>query len=502
MSKPTIHVRRLESHPSYLNQLRILFVILVLSVLSLIIILEIGRGEFKPSLDDDVAKPRIEISVNAARVDTTVDDTNPRFDRTNNHHLPPPSESDQTPNLDDQPRVEISVNETSHLYNVEKTSPRLNLTNNHLSPPQSEADETPKNRGDDNLNLESSVNETTTTTPSTSRKQTKLRFDWTNLPPQSKLARRMLAHQGDCSLPLGNVISRNQYGLGSDLHFWSRAICHGMEHKVRVRTLFPWLWMDQGACKDATSPMNCYFPQSELSCPGDAELAKSHPTSFGSRLFNVSRTDGEFNGGCNSVMQGGVTKIDIQAAGTELLFRHVSSHVVEEAERQFSLVFGGDEAPKDLITVHIRWGDKKQEMSLISIRSYINAITRLLKERNRAGDRANIFLATEDPRALETFRKRAPPGWRIYVDQYYHEMLDHRIEGYNGIPKMAAALEGRTGTVALGSLLVAMEANDYVLTSASNWSRMMNELREKILDPRCNSCTKMEDLRRKKRETW
>jgi hypothetical protein len=90
------------------------------------------------------------------------------------------------------------------------------------------------------------------------------------------------------------------------------------------------------------------------------------------------------------------------------------------------------------------------------------------------------------------------------VDQYYHEMLDHRIKGFNGTPKMATALEGRTGTVALGSLLVAMEANEYVLTTGSNWSRMMNELRQTILDPRCNSCTKMVDLhpRGGKKDKW
>jgi hypothetical protein len=44
--------------------------------------------------------------------------------------------------------------------------------------------------------------------------------------------------------------------------------------------------------------------------------------------------------------------------------------------------------------------------------------------------------------------------------------------------------------------LVAMEANDFVLTTGSNWSRLMNEIRINILNPRCNDCTTMIDLKR------
>lgn len=50
----------------------------------------------------------------------------------------------------------------------------------------------------------------------------KLRFDWTNLPVQSPLAKDMLAHQTNCSLPLGNFKYRNRFGLGSDLHVWGQ----------------------------------------------------------------------------------------------------------------------------------------------------------------------------------------------------------------------------------------------------------------------------------------
>jgi hypothetical protein len=58
----------------------------------------------------------------------------------------------------------------------------------------------------------------------------------------------------------------------------------------------------------------------------------------------------------------------------------------------------------------------------------------------------------------------------VYVDKYYEEMLPYRVKGNNGSPLMAECLGGRAGLAALGLLLVSMEANDFVLTTMSNWS--------------------------------
>jgi hypothetical protein len=190
---------------------------------------------------------------------------------------------------------------------------------------------------------------------------------------------------------------------------------------------------------------------------------------------------------------------DIRAATTEFLFTRVSPVVQHEAERQLQLVFGGTAVPKNLITVHIRWGDKKAEMELLPVSDYIEAVEQILRQRSdenlQWSDDVSIFLATEDPRAFEEFEVAAPSNWTIYVDQYFREMEPHRIASYNGNPLMSQNLGGRPGLVALGSLLVAMEANDFVLTTGSNWSRLMNELRRNVLDPRCHNCTRLVDLK-------
>ena len=144
----------------------------------------------------------------------------------------------------------------------------------------------------------------------------------------------------------------------------------------------------------------------------------------------------------------------------------------------------------------------------VEISNYIDAIHKILNRRERTKNSsskstskqiANIYLATEDPEAVTEFRKALPKGWNLYVDQFLIDTSEHRNGEYNGNPKMAKALNGNAGLLALGSLLVAMEANDFVLTTKSNWSQLMDELRRTILDPRCGNCTSLIDLRQNER---
>lgn len=357
-----------------------------------------------------------------------------------------------------------------------------------------------------------------------------LRFDWTNLELHSILAKRMAQHQTNCALPLANFTYRNRYGLGSDLHVWTQALCNAMETGVRVRTEHPWTFLDQGVCGTSkqsslssssssmllkNSAMTCYFPQSELLCPAD-RVPDIDPT-IQHVLYKNKGMVGRVCG--NVLASGNWTLSDVRAAGMEFLFAHLSPAVVAEAERQYHRVFRKrgkrtrssqpPPTPDELIAVHIRWGDKKREMKLVSMEQYVQAVEQLVQEQRqrrrqqksgeppqRQQSSAHIFLATEDPRAVAAFQTAAKDrNWTVYVDPYFEEFLPHRNPAYNGNPKMAEQLQGRPGLVALASLVLAMQANNFVLTTASNWSRIMNELRKNILDPRCGKCTKMIDLR-------
>lgn len=233
--------------------------------------------------------------------------------------------------------------------------------------------------------------------------------------------------------------------------------------------------------------MICYFPSSELTCPGDNENDTTTHVSF-SNSYGCKGFLDKYNGTF------GIP--EIRAAAMEFLFQSISPVLLHEAERQLNLVFPDGTVPPNLITVHMRWGDKRKEMKLRKVSEYIGAVRQILEKRKIGNEQSvNIFLATEDPEALKQFRDAVPSDWNIYVDQFYTEMLPYRIDEYNGGPKMSKKLKGKTGLIALGSLLVSMEADYFVLTTASNWSRLMNELRKNVLDPRCNNCTIMIDLK-------
>lgn len=367
-----------------------------------------------------------------------------------------------------------------------------------------------------------------------------LRFDWTNLTPSLEWTKRIIRHQADCSLPTGPFIFRNRFGLGSDLHVYAQALCNGMASNQRLQTVGNWTWMDATQCTSApVSPMLCYFPQSEMQCQVDHMRrldfdigSDSQPPS--PRPPPLSKPNGNVPAACSSLLSlNELDMVNFRMATIEALFLRTSPRVQYEAERQLRNLFGHlGRIPADLITVHIRWGDKVTtyvgekrtrlpEMPKVEIEKYIDAIHEILNRRKLQQGRqerqhkqhripvhhsetknderpVNIYLATEDPTALAEFQRALPNGWNLYVDQYLMETLSHRVDEYNGSSKMARALQGKAGLYALGSLLVAMEANDFVLTTSSNWSRLMDELRRSILDPRCGNCTSIIDLRKEK----
>lgn len=332
----------------------------------------------------------------------------------------------------------------------------------------------------------------------------KLRFDWTNLPVQSKIAKLMLSHQTNCSLPLGNHSWRKKiFGLGSDLHVWGAALCNGIDegHRIRTNNLKPWVWIDQEKCDAETveaSTLQCYFPHAEMQCPDDVSNVPRV-------RFNISNPIHIKCDKTETSPMNVFNKTDWRAAGVELLFSRVATIVQEEGERQLNQVFP-DGVPFDLITVHMRWGDKKFENKKMSISQTMKGIETI---RNQRGDNlqgpASIFLCTEDPKATDAFLKAAPKNWRIYIDQFYHEMLPFRPKDesmYNVVPKVSRSLNGKPGLWALGSLLVAMEANAFVLVLSSNWSRIMDELRRNVLNPRCQGCTYVVDVSEGKWTEW
>ena len=344
-----------------------------------------------------------------------------------------------------------------------------------------------------------------------------LRRNWLRNPPLSDFAKQLEAHQSNCSIPLATHHFDNTFGLGSHIILWGQALCNGMEAKYRMRSHEPqWLWLDQEHCdvhKQALlSPMLCYFPASEYRCPNLHDTfidGGETPSSFTytDSTVHVNNTSNitdprDKKKWCKLAKESEETRAMIRASSTEYLFQSLSPLVIREAKRQIGIIFPNGIVPEDMVTVHIRWGDKFWEMDLPPIEEYITAVHTILAQESSLNDhpvsnitKANIYLATEDPKAYKEFMTAKPQGWNVYADITLHEINAFRPLKGNRASWAARNTKGRAGLVALASMLVAMEANMFVLTTKSNWSTIMNQLRTNILNPRCDNCTKMIDLR-------
>lgn len=349
-----------------------------------------------------------------------------------------------------------------------------------------------------------------------------LRRNWLHNPPLSDVAIEIESHQSNCSLPLATHHFDNTFGLGSHIILWGQALCNGMETQYRMRSHAPkWLWLDQEHCdmqnQANLSPMLCYFPASENRCSdvhqtthvvADKKDSSSITTAKISNDVNVSLniTDPRVQKHwCELAKESEESRAKIRAASTEYLFQSLSPLVVREAKRQIGIIFPNGIVPEDLVTVHVRWGDKFWEMDLPPIQEYIDAVNTILSGKSSTLDggntttanatTANIYLATEDPKAYQEFMAAKPHGWNVYADITLLEINAFRPPKGNRASWAARNTKGRAGLVALASLLVAMESNMFVLTTKSNWSTIMNHLRTNIVNPRCGNCTKMIDLR-------
>ena len=294
--------------------------------------------------------------------------------------------------------------------------------------------------------------------------------------PFSAAAKTVQANQNDCALstlirPLAHC------GLGCSLHCWSSQVETERRAGRRLVNAGHWLWTDEtrgcGGASPAGDPFACYFKVA-----GAPACAAPPPHMYVEKKKNQDDCAG--NG-----------------AAIEFLFtRGTSAMVQREVARQIRAIFGHDGVPDDLITVHIRWGDKWQESKLLKASIYVDGVKELLRKRGRDADAyaANIYLATEDPKAFEQFERAAPSSWTVFRDQTVVDMAarGRRVKA----PERAGVVyHGAMGTDSIVSLVIAMEANDYVLTMMSNWSRLMDELRLRIVDQLCGGCTNAIKLR-------
>eukprot|EP00592_Proboscia_alata_P009107 CAMPEP_0194366064 /NCGR_PEP_ID=MMETSP0174-20130528/14070_1 /TAXON_ID=216777 /ORGANISM="Proboscia alata, Strain PI-D3" /LENGTH=432 /DNA_ID=CAMNT_0039141041 /DNA_START=140 /DNA_END=1438 /DNA_ORIENTATION=+ len=365
-----------------------------------------------------------------------------------------------------------------------------------------------------------------------------LRFDWTNLydhTVMSPLARVIDYYQNPpnaCARPVAKTnvnlqrLTIPSSGLGSSLHLYARHLCHAYDQKEVLVLEYPtagvhWEWTDQRYCSAHDAPLACYFGNHESLRACDFTEEEWYTLTVGVPIDQAMKTEWNYFdtvGGCTFVdrdfesfaradgsnVPAGMTPRDFNqhivddhrttlqqwnAAAMEYLFQSVKPIVVQEAHRQLLDMFPRGIVPPNLVTVHIRWGDKGSEMELAGISEYLVA-TQTIIGVGWDTEPQHIYLATEDPLAIQEFKAQMSPNWTVYVSG--PTTANAKTTGPG---KGAVQTEGQDGLDSLAALLISLEADKYVLTTESNWSRLINELRKNVVDRRCGDCTVMFDVR-------
>jgi len=120
------------------------------------------------------------------------------------------------------------------------------------------------------------------------------------------------------------------------------------------------------------------------------------------------------------------------------------------------------------ITVHVRHGDKGTEMALHPLSDYMDAVERMRKEYPAVSGINTIMLSTEDEHVIEETRQYAAYRF-IFTEHPRHNefspMEQAKRIGYNETLNSFINLE------------LSMLCQGFVLTTGSNWSRLLDELR-------------------------
>ena len=307
----------------------------------------------------------------------------------------------------------------------------------------------------------------------------KLNIVWTNRELHSPLAKRIGANQDTCTEKIYYHQMQNS-GMGSDFHTWSQALCNSLQYSsTLVQVDEPWIWADKSFCneEDHRQPLSCYFGM-HLTCP-NSTLASTAPISWNNRMYM-----------CESYIYDIPSRLLFRAAAIEYLFANLNPKLVHVAEKAIPIVFGPKGIPDNLITVHVRWGDKSKEMNLVNQTEYFNAIEQLVTKHQLSDP--HVYITTESKEGLDKLIEEIKIQGKSWKVHHYEAAV------YNGNmspTSVAANSQGSLGLHSLISLLLAMEAKYYIITSGSNWSRVIDELRTTVVDVACGNCTDSVDLR-------
>jgi len=185
----------------------------------------------------------------------------------------------------------------------------------------------------------------------------------------------------------------------------------------------------------------------------------------------------------------------------EFLFSRINPDLISRAQREIEELLKREKFPdfsiltNNMITIHIRYGDKVKEMDLVPIQDYVDAAKELIVRHSISYP--IVYIMCDMPDTVELFRKSAPRKWRVITYESPVFRLDKKSGGESASFLKENNIDGKSsvGSSLMVALLLGMQSNYYVLTLASNLSRLINEIRVTILNVECLDCTDLIDLR-------
>ena len=116
-----------------------------------------------------------------------------------------------------------------------------------------------------------------------------------------------------------------------------------------------------------------------------------------------------------NLIQDDRTRQIFRAAAIEYLFSNINICLIQAAEKEILTVFGDQGVPEDMITVHLRWGDEKREMKLVTTEENIDAFEAIATNHSIAHPK--VFVTTESKEALdklEDYVRDKKASWTLF----------------------------------------------------------------------------------------
>lgn len=246
----------------------------------------------------------------------------------------------------------------------------------------------------------------------------------------------------------------NGYGFGSDIHTFGQVMWHAKLANNSCAVISgKWIWDPNGRIFDA--------PRSSTPCP----LVNAGEVPEWSKPLNFKSIR--------------IDKHAARAMATQNMFSWLRPEVYVAAE-QVDIYAAINSSVNQLVSVHIRWGDKGDEMKsaggLQPVEAYIDGVRKLTRDDPRP---VNVFLMSESNNAIRLFRDAAPVQWNVLTYDAAVNPLTRQLNvtmEKSVDPKKHARSDPEAGWHAVIALILTMQADKIVITSGSNWSRLIEEL--------------------------